>query len=237
MELGKDWNINVTADMVIKRMGGGRKGQRLLGECSEIIDIGKRLLEPCTIYDVFSVKCIEGENVELENGLSFKSEHLAKLLHGSDRVVVMARTIGPALEEKVRYLTEQDNFLTSYLLDVYGNAAVGILGRMMYRQIRGQYSSYGATVQMEPGQLDWNIREQAIVSQFISFEKIGVTLADSFVMAPLKSTTAVFGLGDPAKVREGFPPCTYCPKNNKCTYREEVQEMARIDAEELCPEA
>ncbi len=230
LEIRTDWDINVTADMLIKRMGGSRKGQKMLGECLEVIDLGKKLLEPCTIYDIFSVKGIQGENVELENGLSFKSEHLAKLLHGTDRIVVMARTIGPVLEEKVRYLSEQGNFLTSYLLDVYANAAVVLLGKMMYRQIREQYSSCGATVQMEPGQLDWNIQEQTIVYKLVSFEKIGVTLADSFLMIPVKSATAVFGIGDPVKVQKGFPSCTYCSKKNKCTYREEVE---RINREEL----
>lgn len=238
MEIKTDWDINVTADMMIKRMGGSRKGQKLLNKRLDILDLGKELLEPCTIYGIFSVKSIEEEIVKLENGLSFKSEHLAKLLHGTDQVVVMARTIGHVLEEKARYLTDQGDLFTAYLLDIYGNIAVGLLGRMMYRQIKEQYSSYGVTVQMEPGQLDWNIREQTIVHKLISLDKIGVSLSDSCLMTPIKSTTAVFGVGDPEKVQEGLPSCTYCSKKDKCTYREDLDEMARLeaDAEELWQE-
>lgn len=221
-----DLRIRVTEEMLAKRMGGrGSVSEKILKQCRKTIQIGEKLLEPRTIYDIFTVETVEENRVHLEKGFCFNSEHLAKLLGGADRIVMMCCTIGSALEKRVSELHRKGNLAESYFLDVYGSVAVGVLVRGLYRRIREQFAGYGATVYMEPGQLDWNVRAQEVVFQLIHPEEIGVTLNAGMMMNPVKSLTGVFGIGDMAKIREGDFSCKVCPKRENCTYRHEAEEM------------
>jgi hypothetical protein len=225
IKLKKSLEIKVTEEMLLKR-AGGRSNERTAQYLPEIISLGEGLLEPKTVYDVFTIDKIEEKRLYLENGQVFRSEHLCKLLIGAEKLVVMCSTIGSALERKVRELSEAGDMLNSYLLDIYGAVAVGLLMRSLYQRIKQEdYAGFGITVYLEPGQLDWKISDQRVLFQLISPEQIGVSLNESFVMKPVKTTTGVFGIGDMDKVKKGVFACEVCPKRKTCSFRREAEEL------------
>lgn len=217
-------SVSVTEEMVIKSSGGSYN-KKLAIYLPDVLALGENLLEPKGIYDVFPVTRVEKERVLLENGQIFNSEHLCKLLNGVEEIIVMCCTIGPALESKVKELNKKGDIIRSFLLDMYGATAVGALLQNLYQQISENYKGYGITVHMEPGQLDWNISEQQIVFKLIFPETIGVSLNDNYMMTPLKSTTGVFGVGDPEKVKRGGFACEVCPRRDNCTFRHDAEIM------------
>lgn len=216
--------IKVTEEMLLQR-AGSRSNARIAQYLPEVISLGEGLLEPRTVYGVFPIEKNEDERLCLQNGRVFHSEHLCMLLTGAEKLVAMCCTIGPALERKVSELNKDGRFFVSYLLDIYGAAAVGSLMRSLYQKIEGGYQGYGVTVYLEPGQLDWNIREQGVLFQLISPEGIGVSINESFMMKPVKTLTAVFGIGDVEKVKKGNLACEVCPKRVKCIFRYETEEL------------
>ncbi len=216
--------IKVTKEMLLERMGGS-SNERIAQYLPEVISLGEYLVEPRTIYDIFTIDKINEEKVYLENGKVFHSEHLCKLLIGAERLVAMCCTIGSALERKVSTLNKEKDILMSYLLDIYGATAVGVLMRSLYQNIKKGYAGHGVTVYLEPGQLDWNIRDQVVLFQLVSPEKIGVSLNEGFVMKPVKTTTGVFGIGDVDKVKKGVFACEICPKRKTCTFRYKAEEL------------
>lgn len=224
IKLQKGLEIKVTEEMLMKRVGG-RLNERTAQYLPEVISLGESLLEPRTVYDVFAIDKIEEERLCLENGQVFHSEHLCKLLIGAEKLIAMCCTIGSTLERKVSELNKEGDLLMSYLLDIYGAAAVGSLMRILYQKIKNDYSGYGVTVYLEPGQLDWKIRDQAILFQLITPEKIGVSINEGFMMKPVKTTTGVFGIGDADKVKKGDFACRICPKRKMCTFRHEAEEL------------
>lgn len=221
-----DLQIEVTEEMLAKRAGSrGGVSEKILEQCRKAMEIGEKLLEPRTIHDVFTIEKIGENRLFLEQGCCFESEHLAKLLDGADRIVVMCCTIGSGVEKRVGELNSNGYLADAYFLDVYGSVAVGVLARKLYRKIREQFAGYGATVYMEPGQLDWNVRDQQVVFRLIHPEKIGVTLNSGMMMSPVKSLTGVFGIGEPGRVKAGNFSCEFCPKRESCTFRHEAEGM------------
>lgn len=224
IKISNNWQIEVTEEVLLKRAGGGRSpSDRMRKECQKAIEIGKKLLEPRALYKTFKIDKIEGERVYLEQGFSFQSEHLTRLLQGADRLMVSCCTIGSTLEKKVNELNSKGDLLLAYFLDIYGAAAVGVLTKNLYNQLQDELVGLGTTVIMEPGQLDWHIRDQEVVFQLLHPEEIGVTLSKSLMMTPFKSITSVFGIGDPDKVQKGVVSCKVCPKREYCTFREEAE--------------
>lgn len=230
MQNDLELEVIVTEEMLIKRTGG-RSNETMEQYLPGIMSFGESLLEPKTVYDVFTIDKIEEKKLYLENGEVFQSEYLCKLLTGADKLMVMCCTIGPALERKVKELSNDGDLLKQYLLDVYGATAAGTLMRSLYERKVKDYTDkgYGVTVHLEPGQLDWNVRDQQVVFRLLSPEKIGVTLNDGNMMTPVKSTTGVFGIGDVEKVKEGKIACKVCPKRDTCPYRHEAEELLLQD--------
>ncbi|MDD2235064.1 MAG: hypothetical protein PHV03_09245 [Desulfitobacteriaceae bacterium] len=212
-------SVSVTEEMVIKSSGGSNN-KKIAKYLPDVLSFGANLLEIKGLYDVFPVAIVEEESVLLENGQFFNSEHLCKLLNGAEEVIVMCCTIGHALESKVKELNEKGDIIHSFLLDMYGAAAVATALQNLYQEISENYKGYGVTINMQPGQLDWNISEQQIIFKLISPGAIGVSLSDSYMMSPLKSVTSVFGVGDPDKVQKGGFACEVCPRREKCTFRQ-----------------
>ncbi|MDD3315495.1 MAG: hypothetical protein PHH05_08390 [Syntrophaceticus sp.] len=224
MQNGLELEIVVTEEILNKRTGG-RSNETLAKYLPEVISLGESLLEPKIVYDVFAIDRVEEKKLYLENGEVFQSEHLCKLVSGADKLMVMCSTIGPALESKVKELGNNGDMLKQYLLDIYGASAAGILMDSLYKTIVKDYTDtgYGVTVQLQPGQLDWNVSAQQVVFRLLSPEKIGVTLNDGNMMTPVKSTTGVFGIGDVEKVKEGHLACKVCPKRDSCSFRREAE--------------
>ncbi len=223
-ELQKDLGVKITPEMLVKR-AGGQLNERMAGYLPKVIALGEGLLEPKTVHDVFTIDRIEDNVLYLENGEEFKSEPLCKMMSGADQLVVMCTTIGPVLEERVRELSNEGEFLESYLLDIYGATAVGVVRNSFYDRLVESFDGFGATVTLEPGQLDWNIRAQKAVFRLISPEKIGVSLNEGNMMTPIKTCTSVFGVGDVDKVKKGVIACAVCPRRKTCHYRHEAEEI------------
>jgi hypothetical protein len=220
----KNLKVNVSEETLLSKIGG-RKNKGISEHLQNAISLGSTLLDPRGIYDLFPVAQIEEERLVLENGEFFRSEHLCKLLDGAEKIIVMCCTIGPALEKKVKELNQEGDYGEAYFLDMYGAAAAGAAMFNLYKELLDEFKGYGTTVFMEPGQLDWNIKDQRVVFKLISPENIGVTLNESNMMTPIKTTTAVFGIGDPAKVKKGSFSCKSCPKRSYCTFRHEAEAM------------
>ncbi len=222
-----DWTVPVTLDRLLGRLEPGRRlpSPRVRAVGEKAMEIGASLLDPKSVHGDYAVESVSGRVVRLEGGFSFHSDHLARLVRDADRLVVMCRTIGPAVETTVSSLLDDDPAL-AYALDVYGTIAQTELGRVMYQRLSGRFPGWRATVPLAPGQLDWSVQDQAVVFELLSPERIGVTLSPSYMMTPVKSTTGVFGVGHPARLERGTSPCEICPRRDTCDFHRESREAS-----------
>jgi len=224
-----DWEIAVTLENILKAESGGRKRREvsphLKSIYEEVIQMGTKLLEPKLLYEKFPVKRIAEEVVELEGGHQFHSSHLAKFLDGAAELVVMCRTIGPHLEAQIKEW-QQTDMMKAFILDTVGSVAMSNLGRQSFKHLEAELANQGleTSVAMSPGQLDWNLTDQGTVFELLQPGQIGVSLNPSFIMTPIKSSTAVFGIGDGLAAKRDGIPCTKCSRREECNFRKDLDD-------------
>jgi hypothetical protein len=220
VEIRSDFVVIVSLDQLVERVSGkGRApNRRVVSACEEALRTGSKLLEPRVISDRFDVTDVTKDSVVLSSGDSFRSLHLATLMTGTSQMVISVKTIGPGVEAMASGLAGTDMVL-SFALDAFGSLAVSTLGRMSALDLESRLTGMASTVSMAPGQLDWSVAEQALVFRLLRPESIGVTLTPSMMMTPVKSTSSVFGVGDPAVVHKGSVACEKCPRRGTCPSR------------------
>jgi hypothetical protein len=200
-----DLVIKVTLDDLIQGMGGRKPRERVLAACREIIPLGESLLHTRSLFQTLPVERIEGAEVGI-GGQTFRSENLAALLQDAKKAIIYCLTVGQELEARVQELEEAGENMTAYLLDLYGSVAMSLLEERFYALQKEEHPGLGVTRHYAPGQNGWPISDQAGLFQLLGPGQIGVRLTDNHLLAPLKSVTGLFGIGDRSKVNDDFVP-------------------------------
>lgn len=230
----------VTLEQVLRAEGGGRKRKKInpgiQSLYEEVIEQGLQLLEPKLLYEQFPIVKMEEAAVELEGGYRFESRHLRQFIDGATSLLIMCRTIGPKLEARIKEWQETD-LMKGFVLDTVGSVATSNLGRLSLQYVETELKKEGleTSVGMAPGQLDWKLSAQEIVFELLKPEQIGVTLNQSFIMTPIKSSTAVVGVGEGLAAKRDAIPCTRCPRRNECNYSKDPDHSDMIVDPGSCP--
>jgi hypothetical protein len=179
-----------------------------------LVDLATRIGKPKAAYSVAFVESRDGDNV-LIGGITFTSRTLAMNLQSVERVFPQVATCGiemdaafPAAGDMVKEFW-WDVIKTHLLM-----AAHKHLDEELHRKFR-----LGKTAIMRPGSGDasvWLIEQQRQLFALLGDvrQAIGVTLTDSFLMVPNKTTS---GLMFPAE--KDFRSCQVCHRE-KCPSRQ-----------------
>ena len=165
-------------------------------------------------YDTVTVEEVLPGSLLLENGETLNCSTLAEKGCYEFGVIPYIITIGDKLEKKVTDLAST-SMLYSYSLDRLGNYVLRQTRRyfenFILREKRFTVSSF------TPGDMaSWKIEELATIFRLLGAadieKEMGVTLTESFLMIPQKSTCGVM-----AQTSETFVKCQECTM--KCEYR------------------
>lgn len=171
-------------------------------ECMDKINSAAR---PAYVYREF-------EHCEFLTGNDIK-EHL----NNCHKTVLMAATIGSAVDELIRKAAIRDVALSLYM-DACASTLIELVCDRAEADIRELKEKEGdfLTGRFSPGYGDLPIDCQ---SQFVGIlnatRRIGLTVSDSGVLIPLKSVTAVMGVSSQKKVSHP-KNCDKCSLKNEC---------------------
>jgi len=120
------------------------------------------------------------------------SKHLANAL----KVVVIAVTIGPKLEELVSNYFTNNEYTLGLLLDAAGTTAVEIAADQACELIKQEVNKqgYSTLFRFSPGYGQWDITVQPQILSLANADEINITATPSCMLLPRKSITAVIGL-------------------------------------------
>lgn len=149
----------------------------------------------------------------LVGGVKFVSINLARHLEGCKELLLFAATLGPGLDREIKKMTLESL--------AWGNAAQAVAASLVEVYCNQTLAAYEAAplqqrTRFSPGYGDWDLAEQTKFFRMLDTRSIGLTLTSSGMMAPVKSVTAVVGLG-PA-VSGPASRCDACGLRN-CQYR------------------
>ncbi len=174
----------------------------------------KAAATPQGIYSVFEIKRDGTEN-ELDLGFArVHSKDLFKNMRECHHCVLMAATIGPKVDQLIQRASRLDT-LKGCVLDAVGSALIESYCDALNAQIKADFEAVGCGLRprFSPGYGDLSLNHQKDIFRAIRADKtIGLTLMDTYIMAPGKSVTAVIGVYN---VGENSTP-DYLPGCNMC---------------------
>lgn len=166
----------------------------------------------CACYSKVPVK-ISGDEVDLEF-MKTKSKSLAKNLDGCDYAYILAATTGidaHRLIERNALLSPLKGIVT----DCIGSAAIESFCDKINLSFE---NAEFLRPRFSPGYGDLPLECQKNIIEFLQTKKnIGMSLTENLMMVPVKSVTAVIGIGKEKNKCTGSG-CMTC-KNDNCPYR------------------
>ena len=174
-----------------------------------LFETAKKIARPKVLYREAYVEDIAGKNVRI-NGFTFESEVLAANLKNIHRVFAYVTTCGTEVDD---WSGREKDYVVSLWLDMIKGMFLQEANAYFRSYIKNSYKLEKVSA-VNPGsgnRENWHISQQAMLFDLIGGVKdeIGVTLTDSFLMLPIKSTS---GLLYPSETE--FSNCVLCQREN-----------------------
>lgn len=159
---------------------------------------------------------IDGDVVDFDC-MKVKSHNLSALLNGCDRAILVAATVGIAVDMIIKR-AEVMSKAEALILNSIAIAGIEQYMGMLNEFFASQYTGKALRPRYSPGYGDVPLEVQKDLLRILDTNrKIGVALSDSLLMTPSKSVSAFIGIGS-----EGCTnidkDCDLCSKR-ECEYR------------------
>ena len=210
--------VNTTFEQALKRLKIEEPED--IEMISDLFDIAKKTARPKVLYREAYVEEVSGKNVRIDN-CGFESDVLAKNLKNVHRVFAYVCTCGIEVDD---WSHNEKDYVVSLWLDMIKEMFL-FEANLFFRDHLKTAFGFENLSSVNPGSgnlENWPISQQKPLFDMIGDVKseIGVTLTESFLMVPTKSTS---GLLFPSETE--FVNCALCGREN-CVGR-----RAEFDAE------
>jgi hypothetical protein len=217
-EVRADWKLHIDADNVLRAIGAVMRTRRahIVRLVENILAERGRYLRPRSVMRAIAVRESRPDRLVLEGGVELRSETLCRKLAGSQSIVAIVGTIGNDFQ-----IAARDGAMACRLiLDGIGTVAVTALIDRIIDGVQGWASGQGlqATNAVFPGMKGWALAEaQSQIFALVDGSAVGVSLNESFMMAPAKSVSLLVGVGP--QVVNGLGACEDCGAVAHCHYK------------------
>ncbi len=157
-------------------------------------------------------------NIRAGNVLFHTGKIIAAQLKKAGYAAFLICTAGSAIENLSREHMDKGNLLEGYILDLIGSEAAEETASFVHETIQDIVGMDGfkITNRYSPGYCNWDVVEQFRLFQLFGKHDFGISLTDSALMSPVKSVSAIVGIGE--NVDRGKYSCSICG-DKKCIYR------------------
>ncbi len=180
------------------------------------------VMEPKAVYASYPLKFVEGYPV-LENcGFKLVGREIAEHLQGCSTAVMFAATLSLSTDMLISQAQAKD-MAAGVVLDCCATAAIEKLSEMVETEIKSAYPGRYFTTKYSPGYGDFPIELQKGFLDTLNAQKlIGLYTNEACLLVPIKSVTAIIGVGDepPKGLKTG---CAFCRLKDNCSFRKRGQ--------------
>lgn len=130
--------------------------------------------------------------------LSFDCKKIiGKYLIGSESLIFIVVTLGDVFEKLLNTFKSNNDYLEMFLSDKIASDIVEVAADRLEMIIEEKLKteSLKVTNRYSPGYCGWDVSEQKKFFSLLPFGFCGVTLSESAMMIPIKSVSAVIGIG------------------------------------------
>ncbi len=219
------WKLSLDVDHILQGQGADpaiirQRRPQLVELAQRALEESPELIAPRLTYETYSVQDFRHEKISLRDGASLSGPAIGEHLAPADQVVIMAYTIGPALDQRVS-TTMKSEPAYALALDGLGTHAVDHLGWLAYQFFEAQANAQGMqlTMPLSPGMIGWPFgKGQTQLMMMLDSTEAGIRVADSGQMIPRKSVSAVIGMGKRV-LHEEIDPCDFCGVQHVCQFK------------------
>ena len=224
MPLLRDWDLSLDVDQVLRAQGADPAVLRarrpaLVDAAEQALQEGLAYLAPVAAYRELAVESLRHERLFLTGGV-LTGPLVAQHLRSAQQVVVLACTIGDALERVISEAMSEDP-VRGLALDGLGSAAAEGLAAAAAAHFEDQARAQGlhTTIPLSPGMVGWPVEEgQAEIFSLVDGGEAGISLTSGGMMVPRKSISLVLGVGKDVAA-EGRS-CDFCNLRETCRYQD-----------------
>ena len=159
----------------------------------------QKVLVPQAVYEEFELEVTDSDGDEVPElkfgGVSLKSQNLAVNLKGCKKVILLAATVGTAVDMMIRR-AQQAGSADAAVMQAVGAMYIESFLDEFNESLRRTYEERGNRLhpRFSPGYGDVPLEFQKQFFKLLPCSKIGLSLMDSLIMAPEKSVTAFIGI-------------------------------------------
>jgi hypothetical protein len=190
--------------------------EELIGIC--LADC-KRIMEPRAAFVRIPALEHSSDDLIAMEGVSFQTgKTIKRMLSGAEAYAVLIVSIGQGPESRARELLNRGEFLEAYITDLLASALVDSAADLVQEHIRRMAAEQGwlITNRYSPGYCSWNVSEQQKLFSLFPENACHITLTESSLMDPIKSISALIGMGPSVRFQEYT--CEICSMKD-CAFR------------------
>lgn len=181
-----------------------------------VLQLRERLVPQATLrymYQIVEAEKLSPRQVRLA-GKTFTPEGIiCSYLQGMTHALLFVGTAGWEYNRAKEALKAEDDIVADFIADAIGSVLAETTVARMEQEYDGPET---LSMPYSPGYCNWDIREQHLLFSLFPDRPCGIILSDSSLMAPEKSVSGFFALGETLQ-RQPYH-CQIC-KNTKCYKR------------------
>jgi len=149
-------------------------------------------------------------NFSLEKNIFETDKIIGKQLKQSTAICFLVATLGNKFDEWVKNYFDAGDPLKGYIADTIGSETVERAGDFIEAEIASKLKELNlrCTNRYSPGYCGWNVSEQHKFFSLLPRNFCGIELSESALMKPIKSISAVIGIGEKCEKKEYH--CSLC---------------------------
>jgi hypothetical protein len=148
----------------------------------------------------------------------FVGKNISVYLQNAEKLALMICTAGPGIEGRSHSLMRDGHYPEGFIMDTIGSIVVEAAMDIIHDSLSQDMKSLSLNVsnRYSPGYCTWDVSEQQKLFSFFPEKFAGITLSESSLMNPIKSVSAIAGIGRGIK-RLGYA-CDSCTMVD-CVFR------------------
>jgi len=177
-------------------------------------------IHPRIYYKKINIEQIDEQSILLENSISFNNKFIIKKLKNCTYVIVTITTLGEDISSEQKKAFDNGDYIRGMIIDHIGVAAINDINKTFWTELVDDIKGtmFGITSRLSPGDTEWEMQEQQKIFNCMDADFTDVTLTPSYLMYPVKSTSAIYGFGENIGIARLDHICSECHLKH-CAYR------------------
>ena len=211
-------NVRPATKTIIECMGyGSNSNQELvLSNTEELIKESEKFAKVIGGYKLFEDNSIKIESGKLElNNISFHLDKIiAKQLTKCTSIAFIVVTLGKKYDDWINQYFKRGDPFQGYIADTIGSEMVENAADYIESLVENETKKIdlNSTNRYSPGYCGWNVSEQHKFFSLLPQNFCGIELSESALMNPVKSVSAIIGIGKDCEKKDY--QCSLCSMEN-----------------------